>query len=421
MTNNLNNLRSICKAVQQEYQAVKDIPSTLTLFEGQFIGNDEDDFHIYQFEIPPEKVAPDTDEIEIFIDNRKLEGKVLEVLGQFIHIALAVDERKVIDKLTLKWESGFLLKKLMERIENIGKNSNNYNLNLAEDLISPTSSNSQSNDAPGIELILPSTIDKGKKAKLNPSQEQAIIMSLKNRLTFVWGPPGTGKTTVLGGVVYNLYRAGYKVLLASNTNRAVDVALSKVISAFEKAESIPNKQKLSEFLKGKIVRYGNMVLYEDEVLSTLHFSRYVEEELKKRNSEIEPLKILLKQYLKAKQEVVQYNDWQKKLLEIQQKIEQQKIKLQQIEKEKSDLKQQLEDIKTAGLLKSLWNFLNDVTPEKIQERLHQINQLKIKTRLDLENFLKEQKIIQKNSPPFLQFKLKVYQSLETKSTVIGRN
>ncbi|MHA1794620.1 MAG: AAA domain-containing protein [Promethearchaeota archaeon] len=286
-----------------EYQRVKDIPSLLTLFDGQFIGNDEDNFYIYQFEIPPEKVAPETDEVEIFIDKRKFEGKVLETFGQFIHVALASDEGKVIDKLTLSWESGFLLKKLMERIESVGKNSSNYNLNLAEDLISPTSTNSQNNERPDIEPIFPSTLDTGKEIKFNHSQERAIEMSLKNRITFVWGPPGTGKTTVLGGVVYNLYRAGYKILLASNTNRAVDVALSKVIDAFRNAESPLSDEEFIKFLKGKIVRYGNMILYEDPILPDLHFSRYVEEELKKRNAEIEPLKILLKQYLKAKQEI----------------------------------------------------------------------------------------------------------------------
>ena len=82
--------------------------------------------------------------------------------------------------------------------------------------------------------------------------------------------------------------------------------------------------------------------------------------------------------------------------------------------EKDKLIQQLEEIDNAGLLKSLWDFINDVTPEKIKEKLDQLDQLQIKTQKHIDSLLKEQKSFQKNIPQSIQFKLKVYQSLEVK-------
>ncbi len=50
--------------------------------------------------------------------------------------------------------------------------------------------------------------------------------------SFLWGPPGTGKTYTVGHVVVALTRRGYKVLLLAPTNVAVDLALISVDQAF---------------------------------------------------------------------------------------------------------------------------------------------------------------------------------------------
>ena len=59
-------------------------------------------------------------------------------------------------------------------------------------------------------------------SRLNDDQRAAIRRSLGSDTTFVWGPPGTGKTTTLARIVKAHYRAGQSILLVSNTNIAVD-------------------------------------------------------------------------------------------------------------------------------------------------------------------------------------------------------
>ena len=61
---------------------------------------------------------------------------------------------------------------------------------------------------------------------LNESQKQAVQLCRQVTPAFVWGPPGTGKTTTLGHIILSLLRLGQRVLVTSTTNAAVDQALS---------------------------------------------------------------------------------------------------------------------------------------------------------------------------------------------------
>jgi len=60
---------------------------------------------------------------------------------------------------------------------------------------------------------------------LNPSQHHAIEKVLSQRVTFVWGPPGTGKTKTLAAVAASLVASGKRVLLSAISNMALDQLL----------------------------------------------------------------------------------------------------------------------------------------------------------------------------------------------------
>lgn len=61
-------------------------------------------------------------------------------------------------------------------------------------------------------------------AGLNDEQITAVRMSAAVDRAYVWGPPGTGKTTTLGALVGALVSAGKRVLVVSPYNVAVDAA-----------------------------------------------------------------------------------------------------------------------------------------------------------------------------------------------------
>jgi len=57
---------------------------------------------------------------------------------------------------------------------------------------------------------------------LNPSQRHGIEKALSQKVTFFWGPPGTGKTKTMGALAAILIKSKKRVLLTSLSNMALD-------------------------------------------------------------------------------------------------------------------------------------------------------------------------------------------------------
>lgn len=75
--------------------------------------------------------------------------------------------------------------------------------------------------------------------ELSLREKQKLAMSLPSYpASYLWGPPGTGKTFTLGGMLASLLRsrADARVLLVATTNSAVDQALVAVDQALELIE-----------------------------------------------------------------------------------------------------------------------------------------------------------------------------------------
>lgn len=62
----------------------------------------------------------------------------------------------------------------------------------------------------------------------NEPQIKAVESALTNNITYIWGPPGTGKTQVIGAIVEELMQKERSVLLLSHTNTAVDSAIKRI-------------------------------------------------------------------------------------------------------------------------------------------------------------------------------------------------
>ena len=75
-------------------------------------------------------------------------------------------------------------------------------------------------------------------SELNLSQQAAVELALGANLAFVWGPPGTGKTTTLAHAIEEYFEAGKRVLVTSTTNAAVDQVLEKVVGLGRMSDAI---------------------------------------------------------------------------------------------------------------------------------------------------------------------------------------
>lgn len=65
---------------------------------------------------------------------------------------------------------------------------------------------------------------------LNLSQCAAIDKALRRKVTYIWGPPGTGKTKTMGALAASLVLGGKRVLLTALSNMALDQLLLAAIN-----------------------------------------------------------------------------------------------------------------------------------------------------------------------------------------------
>ncbi len=84
-------------------------------------------------------------------------------------------------------------------------------------------------------------------AEIIKGQSNAESMAKTQDITFVWGPPGTGKTTVLADIARDCLKEQRRVLMVSYSNVAVDDATIRVFANCNKSMTVK---------PGDIIRYG---------------------------------------------------------------------------------------------------------------------------------------------------------------------
>ena len=117
---------------------------------------------------------------------------------------------------TLTFDPTWLLEALSSRLREIGDDPQRFHPSTALRLFGREFPQTGRAD-------LPAEFDDG----LNGSQREALARILGSRAQLVWGPPGTGKTRLLGSAVAALAESG-RVLVVASTNVAVDEAASRV-------------------------------------------------------------------------------------------------------------------------------------------------------------------------------------------------
>jgi Putative ATPase (DUF699). len=81
--------------------------------------------------------------------------------------------------------------------------------------------------------------------QFNSSQCETIRKSLGSDATYIWGPPGTGKSATLSFIADVLLKKGMSILICAHTNEAVDNLMEKLIDSFSG----------EEIQTGKIIRW----------------------------------------------------------------------------------------------------------------------------------------------------------------------
>lgn len=89
--------------------------------------------------------------------------------------------------------------------------------------------------------------------KLDEIQQNSIQQALDHNVTFIWGPPGTGKSFTLSRLLVSLYVSGEKTLVSSTANVAIDGLLEKTAAVLD---DIFIKERKDLAAEKKILRIG---------------------------------------------------------------------------------------------------------------------------------------------------------------------
>ncbi len=176
-------------------------------------------------------------------------------------------------------DSTFILDGLKQRLSNIEKDGVDDNLPFTKFFFDETSElkDIQHKDVP-IEY----------KAKLDNSQQKAFDAALDKDITFIWGPPGTGKSFTLASVIYALYKLGEdRTAICCLSNVAVDQLLCKVLDIIEQRNDVVEP--------GNIYRSGrtmdNRIIATNYLFPNDEYTEQLRKKIRFNNERLQMLKV----------------------------------------------------------------------------------------------------------------------------------
>ncbi len=253
-------LRQFSIALSEEISAARKLGGRkVTLTEGRYLGP-RDTIHLYSFTTDTELKFPDDTPVDLELKGQKFRGYILSLHQFDLIVGLLEHIGDKILSARMSTEPWFLLEELKERLVNIPLEPD-ANRDLIRRLLDPNTQATQPDTAQAHKLLEEIEQETGHRIVCNPHQLKAVGHVLANPVSFIWGPPGTGKTSTLGATVAALVAARKSVLILSHSNVAVDVAVVSVARNLERA---------AVYRDCRLLRYGFSYMKELDQYARLH-------------------------------------------------------------------------------------------------------------------------------------------------------
>ncbi|WP_090815504.1 AAA domain-containing protein [Oribacterium sp. KHPX15] len=190
------------------------------IVDGERISTKNDEY-LYAFDTDTDLHFPDGTGIKLWFPEKIILGYIISC--EDFSIVLRTKEYlgetiEIVEFTADQWQ---LLESLMERMDEMDPDENSLAYEIA--------CNGKSQISLG--------------QRIRSGQNYALNRATSERITFIWGPPGTGKTETLARIALEHIERGRRVLMLSYSNVSVDGALLRIA-------------KITDIRDGRIIRYG---------------------------------------------------------------------------------------------------------------------------------------------------------------------
>lgn len=190
------------------------------IIDGERLPAKEGEF-LYAFDTDAELHFPDGTAVKLWFADEIVLGYVVSCEEFTIIIRTTEYIGEAIESVDMTSEQWLLLEMLMERLEEMEPDTESLAYEIA---------------CNGRRKI-------SQWEGIKSGQNKAFNSATSEGITFIWGPPGTGKTETLANIAIEHIKNGRRVLMLSYSNVSVDGALLRVANKVD-------------FAEGNIIRYG---------------------------------------------------------------------------------------------------------------------------------------------------------------------
>ena len=281
-------------ALQEEIKAVEAKgQSSLSLFHGERIASNGADFR-YRFHVDKLPVIPADTPCKLDFGGKKYDVSVVKADEDEIVLISNVPLPEVIQQAKLETGTTVLMERLIQCIEENAEKDNK----VGNRMLPPDDKETQSQIIFEYDDIL--------TEKSNTQQQtKAILSALTRDITYIWGPPGTGKTSVICQIIMELNRHDRSVLIVSHTNIAVDGAIDKVDSKYFSKHGSREKEY-------PILRLGTPAKLSEEAISRVSMDAHTKilgEELQTEKAALEEYQRIVSKRLADVSSILAKNTW----------------------------------------------------------------------------------------------------------------
>jgi ssDNA-binding Zn-finger/Zn-ribbon topoisomerase 1 len=246
MSDEKNNIiQNFILALDEELksQRKKSSEESISLENGEKTASASDK-SIYTFFIEEDLKASrlkDDTPVTLVVNDEETYATIVSIGNRKIVVSTDKDFGKRLPIAQIKFDSSYLTERLKKCFEDkIDGNNSPINIETIEKSFLQKKSE--------IAQVKPN-IDQG---TLNDQQYNAVKAAHGSQVTYIWGPPGTGKTYCISKIVESFYLLKKRVLLVSNTNSAVDIVMKELCTRLD-------EKKDKDFDRGSVLRYGDII------------------------------------------------------------------------------------------------------------------------------------------------------------------